>query len=122
MDHDEMIAVLAAHRDGKEIQQQGPGSDHWAPLDGEFMFSPNDETGFKYRIKPVPREWKDVIEIALRDRFAGQTMLALRSGPEWQLLEMKTIAAENGLDLENVISHFAYKQADAMLKAREENE
>ena len=55
----------------------------------------------------------------LRDEFAMAAMQAIRSGPEWQLLEMKSIVAGNSdLNLEGVISHFAYKQADEMLKER----
>lgn len=57
--------------------------------------------------------------MTLRDYFAARAMQSIRSGPEWQLLEMKTIAAENDGDLEVVIAHFAYLQADAMLAARE---
>lgn len=59
--------------------------------------------------------------MTLRDYFAAKAMQAIMSGPEWQLLQMKDIAANNDGDVEGVIAHFSYKMADAMLKEREAN-
>lgn len=57
--HDSMIAVIAAHRDGKEIEYRHHSNDsEWKPVqpdDKGFTFM-----SFEYRIKPVPtkpREW-----------------------------------------------------------------
>ena len=54
MTHDEMIAVIAAHRDGKKIQcQSKDGRDNWFDTpDPVWDFAFCD-----YRIKPEPREW-----------------------------------------------------------------
>ena len=54
MTHDEMIAVIAAHRDGKKIQcQSKDGRDNWFDTpDPAWYFAFCD-----YRIKPEPREW-----------------------------------------------------------------
>lgn len=57
--------------------------------------------------------------VTMRDYFAAKAMQAIRSGPEWQLLEMKSIAANGDGDVDGVIAHFSYKMADAMLKERE---
>ena len=49
MTHDEMIAVLVAHRDGKVIQRED--KDTW-------RFAPNPTWNFgsyNYRVKPEPR-------------------------------------------------------------------
>ncbi len=60
MTHDEMIAVIQAHKDGKQIQClcKHPGAYHeWADLQTKPVW---DFHRFDYRIKPEeknPREW-----------------------------------------------------------------
>ena len=56
--------------------------------------------------------------MTLRDYFAAKTMQAILSGPEWQILKMKSIAANGDGDVDGVIAHFAYKMSDAMLAER----
>lgn len=59
MTHDEMIAVLEAHRDGKVIECSPLGSGLWLPFDGGG-FPPRTFHAYEYRIKPEPqqpREW-----------------------------------------------------------------
>ena len=60
MTHDEMIAVIAAHRDGEAIQIRGHGDSPWTEVqDGDsprWLFALCD-----YRIKPEPLEcWVNV--------------------------------------------------------------
>lgn len=56
MTHDEMIAVIQAHKNGKRIQYQDIyGSNHaWRDVIDEpcWSFAANN-----YRVKPEPREW-----------------------------------------------------------------
>jgi len=57
MTHDQMIEVLAAHRDGKRIEFKCYGDDMWKDCcpDPTWSFY-----RFEYRIKPEPkkpREW-----------------------------------------------------------------
>lgn len=55
MKHDEMIAVIQAHKDGKTVEQRRKGCDHgWAERKGPLSLSFNFFT-FDYRIKPEPR-------------------------------------------------------------------
>jgi hypothetical protein len=53
MTHDEMIAVIAAHRDGKTIQYCRAHRENWVDIESDpvwdFQFS-------DYRIKPEPLE------------------------------------------------------------------
>jgi len=52
MAHDEMIAVIAAHRDGKKIQIKGSLSGIWSDIDtSKFNF-----LHCEYRVKPEPVE------------------------------------------------------------------
>jgi hypothetical protein len=54
MTHDEMIAVIAAHKDGKTVQVRCKGSDReWGYTSGPYWnFADCD-----YRIKPEPLEY-----------------------------------------------------------------
>lgn len=60
MRHDEMIAVIQAHKEGKPIQFRLPGS-YWTDSPGHLEHGPYfDFDQFQYRIKPdprKPREW-----------------------------------------------------------------
>jgi hypothetical protein len=52
MTHDEMIAVIQAHKDGKKIQVKGKGVTEWTPSDlPVWNFYMCD-----YRVKPEPME------------------------------------------------------------------
>jgi hypothetical protein len=57
MDHNAMIAVIAAHRDGKEIEGRlRDGDDGFGPASNPSW----DFNTYEYRIKPEPpkpREW-----------------------------------------------------------------
>lgn len=51
MTHDEMIAVIAAHKEGKKIQVQNCTTGQWAEVE-----SPNWSFNiYDYRIKPEPK-------------------------------------------------------------------
>ena len=54
MTHDEMIAILVAHRDGRKIQARlkstGPASEEWAEYD--YDTPPTSWDRYEYRIKP----------------------------------------------------------------------
>ena len=55
MTHDEMIAVIQAHKDGKKIQLCHKPVHH-----NDWIDSSNPLWNFgntDYRVKPVPREW-----------------------------------------------------------------
>ena len=60
--------------------------------------------------------------MTLRDCFAAIALAAILSGPERQLLEMKTIADNNGVDMDSIVAYFSYKRADAMIAQREKQE
>ncbi len=79
---------------------------------------------FPIRLNPGERYEGHVITdgMTLRDYFAAKVMQAILSGPEWQILEMKSIAANGDGDVDGVIAHFAYKMADTMLIERGKNE
>jgi hypothetical protein len=56
MTHDEMIAVITAHRDGKKVEFRRNGDDRWGVVDDPVW----DFALGEYRIKPEPpkpREW-----------------------------------------------------------------
>ena len=50
MTHDEMIAVIAAHRDGKAVEALDPSFGKWRAATGPCW----DFSRFDYRIKPEP--------------------------------------------------------------------
>ena len=52
MTHEEMIAVIQAHKDGKIIQSRDYIEDNWIDCDPIWDFNES-----MYRIKPEPREW-----------------------------------------------------------------
>lgn len=53
MTHDEMIAVIQAAKDGKQIQLRRNSQEPW-----RNVVSPRfDFDSFDYRAKPEPREW-----------------------------------------------------------------
>ena len=58
MNHDEMIAVIQAHKDGKQIQWKSRnGVDGWDDCSDGY-WQPKFNFGCcDYRIKPEPREW-----------------------------------------------------------------
>ena len=53
MTHDEMIAVIKAHKEGKKIQSQEIGNPNWY----DVQFPLWDFYNLDYRIKPEPREF-----------------------------------------------------------------
>ena len=60
MDHDEMIAVIQAHKEGKEIQFRCV-DDFDKTWTGYSESSPSwDFSEFEYRIKPEPRKPREV--------------------------------------------------------------
>lgn len=58
MTHDEMIAVIAAYRDGKVVEFRQYGMSDWKPIKGCAGW---DFHTYQYRIKPEPREWYMVV-------------------------------------------------------------
>jgi hypothetical protein len=55
MTHDEMIAVIQAHREGKKIQvRDRVNGEPWDDLQSNESFN---FVGFEYRVRPEPREW-----------------------------------------------------------------
>jgi len=74
MTHDEMIAVIAAHRDGKTIQFQyltNQYPDEWSvPLEGR---SPSWSFGtHRYRVKPEPLTiWATVYKDKKGEEYVG---------------------------------------------------
>jgi hypothetical protein len=54
MSIDDMIAVLQAAKDGKQIQSRSNGSSH----EWQDTYPVWDFCGIDYRVKPVPREWR----------------------------------------------------------------
>ncbi len=60
MTHDEIIAVVTAHRDGKKIEHRNRDSTEWLPTESpawNFRF-------YDYRIKSEPREFWIVKHLA----------------------------------------------------------
>lgn len=58
MTDDEILAVVQAHKDGKQIQFRGSLMGYWANLDG--YRPPWNFCEYEYRVKPElckPREW-----------------------------------------------------------------
>lgn len=57
MTHDEMIAVIQAHKDGKQVQHRrklGRPENQW----GDSLVGPGwNFAEYDYRVKPEPREW-----------------------------------------------------------------
>lgn len=59
MTHDEMIAVIEAHRDGKLVQYRYASSalrrdERWFDVSGSQTFNFQNH---EYRVKPEPMEW-----------------------------------------------------------------
>lgn len=52
MTHDEQIAVIAAHRDGKAIQYWYPNTETWGDLSKTARFN---FVEWDYRVKPEPK-------------------------------------------------------------------
>lgn len=52
MTHDEMIAVIQAHKNGKKIQLRRKGSSDWTPSAGPGW----DFVRFDYRVKPEKKK------------------------------------------------------------------
>lgn len=50
MTHDEMVEVILAHKDGKEIQERYTTSESWSPFAGSWFFD-----CIMYRVKPEPK-------------------------------------------------------------------
>lgn len=50
MTHDEMIAILEAERDGKEVECRGRNGKYWNPKNHKGIWPCN----YEYRIKPQP--------------------------------------------------------------------
>ena len=62
--HDEMIAVIAAHRDGKAIEHRCPSVSkaEWKPLrSGKILPVLFNFDDFDYRIKREPREFSLIV-------------------------------------------------------------
>jgi hypothetical protein len=56
MSHDEIIAVIQAHRDGKPIQyRRALTNDEWQQLPGGHSSWNWNFEGYCYRVKPEPR-------------------------------------------------------------------
>ena len=54
MSHDEMIAVIQAHKEGKKIQARAAMTNNdWRDTDNPFW----DFHYLDYRVSPEPREW-----------------------------------------------------------------
>lgn len=50
---DEMIAVLTAAKEGKQIERRRTSQDVWKPVPlGHYNFG-----DYEHRVKPEPREW-----------------------------------------------------------------
>lgn len=72
---DEMITLIQAHKDGKEIEFRRPNAvdDSWKPYD----LSRELARGFELRIKPEPpksREWWIIAETSELESFGGATL------------------------------------------------
>ena len=59
MTHDEMILVIRAERDGKEIQSKEIGYTEFSDCFQKGNFNFKD---YEYRIKPEPRTWHCVVD------------------------------------------------------------
>ena len=91
MTHDEMIAVIAAHRDGKAIQFRRHGDSKWTGyLDGnspEWLFSICD-----YRIKPEPLEcWVNVYPNGVRTYWLDEPSAIHHCGSLGRTVHMKEV-------------------------------
>jgi hypothetical protein len=71
MTHDEMIAVIAAHRDGKTVQCKYRNGSVWKDVQNPaWSFG-----SFDYRIKPEPLEcWVNVYEHGTNTVFESKVM------------------------------------------------
>lgn len=56
MTYDEMIEVIAAHRDGKPIQYRCVGNEIWRDFNEDEKPTFNFWT-FEFRVRPAPRSW-----------------------------------------------------------------
>ena len=52
MTHEEMIAVIQAHKEGKAIEVTGAGIDEWTVANSPLW----DFNKYRYRVKRAPRE------------------------------------------------------------------
>jgi hypothetical protein len=69
MTHDEMIAVITAHKEGKAIECQLKGFSRWLPMLNKWDFS-----AFNYRIKPEPIEmWVNVYPSGAHHRYGSES-------------------------------------------------
>ncbi len=57
MEHDEIIAVVQAHKDGKDIQFFNRIDKRWNGINPPAW----DFASHDYRVKPEPREWDMVL-------------------------------------------------------------
>lgn len=60
MTHDEMIAVIQAHKDGKEIQYRHKSGGEWRKSENAGFLDWNFQVA-EYRVKPELREWTKVV-------------------------------------------------------------
>ena len=71
----------------------------------------------------IPHRDHDFAGMTLRDYFAAKAMQGMVSSidGESNYQRLRALAAECGLSVSSWIARDAYKQADAMIKAREAN-
>ena len=68
MTHDEMIAVITAHKEGKAIECSLKGFNAWLPMLNGWDFS-----AFNYRIKPGPIEmWVNAYPSGALHRYRSE--------------------------------------------------
>lgn len=99
-----------------------PNGDYIHP---EFGMTLRQYAAIKLGVPDSGTDWLDeMIRTAARDRMAGLAMQAIVSSiaNEGDYQRLRALADETGLSVSGWIARDAYKQSDAMLKAREEKE
>jgi hypothetical protein len=68
MNHDEMIAVIQAHKEGKKIEISWKGDKEWDLLDSALW----NFNSFNYRIKPEPKYRPFTLQEAVDAELEGK--------------------------------------------------
>jgi hypothetical protein len=76
MTHDEMIAVIQAHKDGKDIELRSVGGKYWR----DMAVSTFDFTALQYRVKPPQIEVWATVRDGVIDSISADYNTALTSG------------------------------------------
>ena len=94
MTHDEMIAVIAAHKEGKEIQFKFKNLPDWEKCREPIW----DFHAFDYRVKPEPREPMVIWVNEYKNGFTGFQYSSLEKALQGRNPESSCIATRKFIE------------------------